>query len=171
MRCSRGQAANAPLREAQVTAPDSQEDIRVMSQGRLQRVSPPLTSRGERNLCCAAQSGFRTSNTCQDRHKWQRRLKPTSCVPWEKFILATFIPALIISLAISTDREAGPVQHTDKRWRHVRSIWGRGRWKKRNISMFDSIIMVDLWQLGAFPVCFLVFAAQLIFFPGGCFTM
>lgn len=32
----------------------------------------------------------------------------TSCVPWEKFILAMFIPALIISLAISTDRVAGP---------------------------------------------------------------
>lgn len=70
--------------------------------------------------------------------------KPTSCVPWEKFILATFIPALIISLAISTDREAGPVQHTDKgqtwlRRCHVRAslpACGQRQWKKTDISIF-----------------------------------
>ena len=34
---------------------------------------------------------------------------PTSWEPWEKFIRAMFIPDLIISLSMSTEREAGPV--------------------------------------------------------------
>lgn len=34
--------------------------------------------------------------------------RPTSCVPWEKFKRAMFIPDLIISLSMSTEREAGP---------------------------------------------------------------
>lgn len=38
----------------------------------------------------------------------------TSWVPWEKLRRATFIPDLIISFSISTDREAGPKKQRDK---------------------------------------------------------
>lgn len=43
---------------------------------------------------------------------------------------------------------------------------GLGQWKKTNISIFDSVIMVDLLQLGAFPVCFFLFGVA-IYFLGG----
>jgi len=39
----------------------------------------------------------------------------TSWLPWEKFKRATFIPDLIISFSISTEREAGPSQATEKK--------------------------------------------------------
>lgn len=38
---------------------------------------------------------------------------PTSCVPWEKFKRAMFIPDLIISFSISTEREAGPAENAE----------------------------------------------------------
>lgn len=41
---------------------------------------------------------------------------PTSCVPWEKFKRAMFIPDLIISFSISTEREAGPAGSYWKEW-------------------------------------------------------
>lgn len=57
--------------------------------------------------------GLSANKTPRQIHPLHGSAKPiqlTSCVPCEKFILAMFIPALIISLAFSTDLEAGPAR-------------------------------------------------------------
>lgn len=51
----------------------------------------------------------------KNQHQHSNCAIPTSCVPWEKFKRAMFIPDLIISFSISTEREAGPAENVGNR--------------------------------------------------------
>lgn len=128
--------------------------------------------RGNRSLCCAAQSGFRTSSASHDV------VIRDSAVTFQTHLVGAVREVHPCNVHPSLDHLLGHFHRSGSRscWTHGQNVKhvraslpvcvARDNGRKPNISIFYGIIIVDLLQLGAFPVCFFLFGVA-IYFLGG----